>query len=264
LNLYTQTLDWGTGSLETLLQRAAHILSSVSGHIALVTIPQNSKSRLYHLQLVPLTKQQVMLVMVTDSYYTQSVVLDFPEDQSLPEVDEESWQRELQILSNFLNQKLRGESLMTLHCLDWGELDREFNNYAEFLRSILQELKVRSHSYAPILIRGISEALRQPEFSQLQQVQMLMQLLEQEQEQLFPLIFELPDCPEDSKRVIVRIGTENSLEALNVCTLITANYCKGDIPLGSVGLLGPTRMLYENAIAMVEATADYLSETLST
>ncbi|MEB3336469.1 MAG: hypothetical protein VKJ46_03335 [Leptolyngbyaceae bacterium] len=50
---------------------------------------------------------------------------------------------------------------------------------------------------------------------------------------------------------------------MRTCTLISASYKRGSVPIGSVGVLGPTRMMYENAIAVVEAAADYLSEALS-
>jgi heat-inducible transcriptional repressor len=105
--------------------------------------------------------------------------------------------------------------------------------------------------------------LRQPEFSHLQQVQTLLHLLEQEQERLLPIIFELPESENLSKRVSIKIGSENPLEPMRSCTLISAIYRHGEIPVGSVGILGPTRMLYENTISLVESAADYLSEALS-
>jgi heat-inducible transcriptional repressor len=63
--------------------------------------------------------------------------------------------------------------------------------------------------------------------------------------------------------VTIRIGSENTLEPIRSCTLISATYRRGTVPVGSVGVLGPTRMEYETAIASVEAAADYLSEALS-
>jgi heat-inducible transcriptional repressor len=50
---------------------------------------------------------------------------------------------------------------------------------------------------------------------------------------------------------------------MRTCTLISSTYHKDSVPVGSVGILGPTRMVYENAIALVEAAADYLSDALS-
>jgi len=103
--------------------------------------------------------------------------------------------------------------------------------------------------------------LRQPEFSELEQVQTLLHLLESEQDQLCSLIFNLVDSQQG--RVTVRIGSENPLEPMQTCSLISANYYQGQFPAGSVGLLGPTRMLYENAIALVEVAADTLSQALT-
>ena len=114
------------------------------------------------------------------------------------------------------------------------------------------------------MVRGIGEVLRQPEFSQVQQVQTIMQLLEEEQDQLWHLICEKTEMDDTNKsKVTVRIGTENPLEPIQTCTLISAIYRRGSVPVGSVGVLGPTRLDYESAIAVVAAAADYLSEAFS-
>mgnify|MGYP006271487195 CR=1 FL=1 len=261
--------DW---SLEAILQGAAQILATVSGYITMITLPQNRNIQLRHLQLIPLDSEQVMLIVVTDNLETQSVLMQLPKHQDGNQKDTDIIERELQIISNFLNSELRGRSLSELASLDWSQLGQEFQQYAQFLRDLLTEVIRRRQPSAStqILIRGVSEVLRQPEFSELQQVQTLIQLLEEEQEQLWPLMFESPESQvinnkyaPQGKRVTVRIGAENPLQPIRTCTLISANYCQGSMPVGSVGVLGPTRMVYENAIAIVEAAADYLSEALS-
>ncbi len=252
-------------SVEALLQRATKILSALSGYIALITFPQTLSNILLHLQLVQVASGQIMLIIVTDSYQTQSLLMEtspFITDNG--QLDEELIASELQILSNFLNSQLKGRSLTEIASLNWDELDQEFTHYADFLTILTRELQRLSQpsSAKPIVIHGVSEVLRQPEFSQLEQVQTLLYLLEAEQEQLLPVIFNLPDH-NYSRRVAIKIGAENPLEPMRTCALVSAYYYQEDTPLGSVGIIGPTRMLYENAIALVETTADYLSETLS-
>ncbi|MEO8890195.1 MAG: heat-inducible transcriptional repressor HrcA, partial [Coleofasciculaceae cyanobacterium] len=153
--------DREDSSFEKLLGDAAQLLAAVSGYIALITLPQTRTIRLRHLQLVQLEPGRVMLIVVTDAYETQSVLMELPQsnDQSVVE-------RELQILSNFLNSKLKERSLGELATLDWSELDREFARYAVFLRTLISELTRRTTAPVPtpIMIRGISEVLRQPEF----------------------------------------------------------------------------------------------------
>ncbi|MGB3535820.1 MAG: heat-inducible transcriptional repressor HrcA [Microcoleaceae cyanobacterium] len=277
--LLREQLDHQSSSVETILKGAAQILSSLSGYITLITMPQTITDCLRHLQLVLIDPKTVMLVVVTDAYQTQSSVMELssqadtvtPSSSSsssssatnslpLPE-DEELIEQELQLLSNFLNHHLRGRSLTELATLDWQALDREFQRYADFLRELLTNFSRRHQipDYTRIQFSGVSEVLRQPEFSQLQQVQTLMHLLEDEQESLWPLIVQLPN---EEETVNIRIGAENPLEPIQTCTLICAPYHRDTVPVGSVGMLGPTRMMYENAITLVEATANYLSEIL--
>lgn len=259
--------------VEAVLRGAAQVLATLSGYITLVTMPQTSTAKLRHLQLVQIEPQKVMLIVVTNTYETQSFLMELNTassgmgqkrslDSQLPQ-NPEDVDRELQILSNFLDRKLRGRSLSELSSLDWSELDKEFQYYADSIKNLLAELTRRSQvpTYTRILISGLAEALRLPEFSELQQLQTIIHLLEEEQEQLWPLIFEAPES-QTTNRVKVRIGSENPLEPIRSCTLVSATYGPNSRPMGSVGLLGPTRMVYENSIALVEAAADYLSEAI--
>jgi heat-inducible transcriptional repressor len=260
-------LKWEDWSLEALLQGAAHILATLSGCITLITMPQTATAVLRHLQLVQIETGRVMLIVVTDGYETHSALMDLPQASEDTQPDAEVIDRELQIVSNFLNSHLRGRSITELASLKWSELDREFQIYGEFLKKSIAEFTHRTlaPSATQIMVRGVAEVLRQPEFSELQQVQMLIHLLEEEQDQLWRLIFEeQPETEEVGKpRVTVRIGSENPLEPIRTCSLISSTYRRGSVALGSVGVLGPTRLDYEGAIAVVTAAADYLSEAFS-
>ncbi|MFN6462152.1 MAG: heat-inducible transcriptional repressor HrcA [Nostoc sp. DedVER02] len=259
-------LQWEDWSLETLLQGAAQILATLSGCISLITMPQTTTALLRHLQLVQIEAGRIMLIVVTDGYETHSKLMDLSPIPEETQRDSEVIDRELQIVSNFLNTHLRGRSLLELANLNWSELDQEFQRYGEFLKNSVAELTRRTHAptATQIMVRGVSEVLRQPEFSQLQQVQTIIHLLEEEQDQLWRLIFEEPELEDVGKsKVTVRIGAENPLEPIRTCTLISSNYRRGSIPVGSVGVLGPTRLDYESAIAVVASAADYLSEAFS-
>ncbi|MCU0567730.1 MAG: heat-inducible transcriptional repressor HrcA [Oculatellaceae cyanobacterium Prado106] len=263
--MLTEQLNPEERSFEALLRGASQILSTLSGYITLVTMPQTSTAHLRHLQLVQIDAGRIMLIVVLDSYETQSVIVDLPTQPDGEKPDGEKLDRELQILSNFLSEQLRGRSLGEIAMLDQQQLGQEFDHYTALLKQSLTELnrRVQMSFSTQILISGVAEVLRrQPEFAELQQIQTIMQLLESEQDQLWSLIFESAE-PETGKRVMVRIGAENPLEPIRTCALVSATYQRGTIPVGSVGMLGPTRMAYENAIALVEATADYLSEALS-
>jgi heat-inducible transcriptional repressor len=108
----------------------------------------------------------------------------------------------------------------------------------------------------------LAEVLRQPEFADAQRIQAIVRLLEEEQSQLWPLFFSQPPAAPHASNVRVWIGSENPIEPMQGCALVVSNYAKQETSLGTVGVLGPTRMVYENAVAVVQATADYLSNAL--
>ena len=259
-----QQLSQEKASFEALIQSVSKVLAALSGYIAIITFPQNSADILRHIQLIPVSTKQIMLILVTDSYQTESIIMEsswFFSEES--QQNEEIIGGELQILSNFLNHKLRGRSLTEISTLNWEQIDREFARYTDFLKALSKELTtcLQFSSDTPLIVHGIAEVLRQPEFSQLQQVQTLLYLLEEEQKQLLPLIFTVSEADDDKKKKVkIKIGSENPLEPMQTCTLVSANYYSDETPVGSVGVIGPTRMLYDHTIALVESTADYLSE----
>lgn len=269
------SLDWEKQAMDGLLQESAQILSRLSGYIALVTLPQMESSLIKHLQLVRVSDQQILLV-VLDVYDNHSVLLQLPAEL-LSDRSDEVIDRELQLLSNFLTDQLQGESLRAAlrdAKLDWAELDQAFEQYVSTLQQALAALahKSKALSSSQILVSGVAEALDQPEFSQREQMRSIVQLLEDRHSQLWPLIVD-PDAMFSSpvsenmllepRRLKIWIGAENPVEPMQACALVTARYGNAPGPIGSLGLLGPTRMLYENAVAAVEAAATYLTDAVS-
>ncbi|MDB9528295.1 heat-inducible transcriptional repressor HrcA [Oscillatoria sp. CS-180] len=264
------TLNWDGWSLEALLRGAAQILSTLSGYLTLITVPQKRDVTIRHIQLVLLDSTQILMSVVLDSLETQSMVIQLPSQHETDVHQLDALERELKILSNFLTTHLIGHPLMKIAELDWGRLDREFQRYINMLQDAIQMLAERNQALesTQFVVSGLGEVLRQPEFSETQQVQAIVQLLEEEQDQLWSLVFEtnlFEANPEDSlnRRVKVLIGSENPLEPMQGCALVSATYGKSQAPLGSVSVLGPTRMMYENAIAAVEAAANYLSDAFN-
>ncbi|NJN03336.1 MAG: heat-inducible transcriptional repressor HrcA [Leptolyngbyaceae cyanobacterium SL_1_1] len=262
--LHTQ-LDWEGCSFEALLRGAAQILSTLSGYVTLITLPNANQAVLRHIQLVQVSPRQGLLIVMLDCYGPQSILIQLPEVVEQATGSSEQLDRELKILSNFLNTHLKGRSLSEVTLLDWNELDQKFQQYAQTLRQAVVSLSRHRQSPAStqIMISGLSEVLRQPEFSESHQIQAIVQLLEEEQKQIWPLIFETEMSQNTNPGVRIWIGSENPIEPMKSCALVSAMYRRDATPIGSVGILGPTRMMYENAIAVVEAASDYLSKAIS-
>lgn len=261
----SEALNWDGWSLEALLQGAAQILATLSGYLTLITVPRKNRATIRHLQLVALDETQILLSVVLDSLETQSMVIQLPAPAVGTERHLEILEEELKILSNFLSTRLVGQLLLEITDLDWGELGLAFQQYGSVLTNAMGALAARNQSLenAQFVISGLGEVIRQPEFSEVQQMQAIIHLLEEKQAQLWPLVFEAITPESQKPRVRVWIGSENPLEPMQEYALVSSNYYQADTPLGSVSVLGPKRMMYENAIAAVEATADYLSDAFN-
>ncbi len=269
--LDNQRLDWDGPLMEALLQESAQVLASLSGYIALVTMPQRDEAKIKHLQMVRVSDDQLLLVVI-DTYHNHSILM--PHLPAASESAEEDRQiasdRELQILSNFLTAQLKGRSLRDC-ALDWSDLDQAFQRYAQDLQQAIVDLSRRSrpNPATQILISGLAEVLGQPEFSERRQIRSIVELLEDGRDQLWPLISLSGDRDEaegdllGNRRLRIWIGAENPVEPMRSCALVTTPYGRAPGPVGSLGVLGPTRMLYENAVAAVEAAANYLSDAMA-
>jgi heat-inducible transcriptional repressor len=272
--LLTDRLDWDNWSLEAVLRGAVEALATLSGYVTMITLPQTQRLKIVHIQLVRVELTKMMAILVWDSYETQSILMPLP-PQRVDVNDGDGLDRELQVVSNFLNGKLRHRSVLEVLKLDWHELNEDFQPYINSIGSLFRDLSRKSkpiHS-TQMMIWGISEILSQPEFSQLEQFKTLLHLLESEQDKIWELIFDpspnslLVDAFSPSAKIppkiSIKIGAENPLKPMQTCTLISTNYHQDSVPVGSVGLLGPKRMLYEDAIALVQSSANYISAAIS-
>ena len=262
--------------VESLLQETAQVIASLSGYIALVTLPQADEAKIQHLQLVQVSDRQILLILVLDVYNNHSILLPLPQAEEPTESADIT--SELQILSNFLTHQLKGKTLYDA-ALDWSDLDRAFGRYASGLEQAIEDLSVRSRTNpaTQILVSGLAEVLAQPEFSERSQIRSIIELLEDGRDQLWPLIStaglssrddsllieQFPDPEIANSRLRIWIGEENPVAPMQTCALVTAMYGRAPGPVGSLGVLGPTRMLYENAIAAVEAAANYLTDAVA-
>ncbi|WP_218082681.1 heat-inducible transcriptional repressor HrcA [Anthocerotibacter panamensis] len=238
-------------TLESFLERAARLLSMLTGCVALITAPTGVLTSIRHLRLVPVSEGHVLLIVVTDNLQTRSLLLDLP-----AEVSED----ELEPINNFLNTHLSNRTLKDFASDQSEPLWQEFRAWAEFLRSLVEVIReeILAPTVGQVFVSGLSTVLRQPEFTQPQRLWEMVSLLEQERLNLGALI--LKDGA--GQRVTVRIGSENPFTPMHSCSLVSRTFAYQGVTLGSVGVLGPTRLPYDRAIASVQATAEHLSSSV--
>ncbi|MCS6960335.1 MAG: heat-inducible transcriptional repressor HrcA [Pseudanabaenaceae cyanobacterium SKYGB_i_bin29] len=230
-------------SNEQLLEQVAQLLAKICGCIAIVTTPERTPDRVRQVQLVSLDAQKALLILVTSTLQTDSVPVEFNSEMG----------DLLEVLNNFLNAQLKNRYCNALLPINWADIRCQVEDHIRSLENSLEMLEKSFHQPSTVKVNGLKELLKQPEFSQAEQIQPIVELLEEEKETIVLML------QQKSSEPTVKIGKELGLPPVQKCSLIASGYRQGDAPGGWIGILGPTRLPYERGIAAVEVAAEILS-----
>jgi heat-inducible transcriptional repressor len=224
---------------------AASTLAHTVRGAALVTAPQSEKARYKHLQLIATQGLGVLLVLVLRGGMVKQRMLTLVEPLM---------QEELAAASDRLNQACSG--------LTAGEIERDMGVLLEFERDVCGLVvdimrRVDARSAGPIYSDGLSEVLQQPEFSEGERAQELVQVMEERS--FLRMVMEEALSP-DVGNIRVLVGGEGQWDQLRACSLVLARYGVSDFSTGALGVVGPTRMFYGRAISAVRLVAGLLSD----
>src|SRR5262245_31457763 len=240
----------GAAGLEETLQRTSLLLASLTHYTAMVAPPALDRSRVRHVELVRLGSHVVMLVLIADTGRVE---------QRLVETEEEVGVQELEDLRRRVNEKLAGERLNRAE-LVLSSMEDSVPAPARWLFTVLADAigqMVSDRRTDRVWLGGQAHISVPGAFEELETIHRVYQLLEQQVMVLRLLQASLGH----GGAISVVIGSENQIEAMQSCSLVTSTYSAGDT-IGSIGVLGPTRMDYLRAMAAVQAVASYLGEVL--
>jgi heat-inducible transcriptional repressor len=237
-----------TGEIDTALKQATDAMSRATNLLALALAPRVSGARLVHVELLTLHPTELMYVFIVSTGGVMKGVIDQARavDPGLVE-----WAR------TYLNETLNEHTLtarLIRRTLDNPELSpREI----AFLRTLAPafERLVDEQSQEELFVGGTSRLLAEPQLKDVSSLRDLLTLLEERF-----LLLRVLRAALGSGTVVVRIGSEHEATALQPFSIVAASYGLPQRRLGTVSLVGPTRMDYEKAISTVRETAQSLSE----
>ena len=234
--------------LEDLLTETSQLLARVSTHTAVVVGPQPDTATVRSVQLVSLQPNVVLVLAILSNGSVEKCVLHVPEDVS----DETLGQATAQ-----LSVGLTGCRWGALPEVPHGSGSPAVDALVDAARDALWS-RGEHQSGEPLYVGGASRlAAEQEAFPTPTSAAQLLELLEHQVE-VVSLVRDLLDAGST-----VSIGSENPRDELRDCSIVVAPYkVEGEV-IGTVGVLGPTRMDYRQALAAVEAISDQLGRALS-
>lgn len=237
--------------VEALLRRVGNVLSDMSCYTGVVLIPRFSASRFRHIEFVPLAQDRLLAIFVSEAGTVQNKIIRTT--AGLPDADE------LQQAANYLNQSLHGMTIRQIHSVIAQKKREERVQYDRLLQQALDlsEMVFSSEMEADIIIEGATNMLDYPDFADPAAMKRLFRAFEQKK-----LLIELLDMSQATSGVQVYIGGQTRYQDFRGCSLITARYTNGTESLGSIGVIGPSRMFYAQVVPVVDYTARLISRML--
>ncbi|AYA77084.1 heat-inducible transcriptional repressor HrcA [Bacillus sp. Y1] len=235
--------------LEKIVQKSAKILSDLTNYTSIVLGPAVRENKLKKIQIVPLNKETAIAIIVTDKGHVDNRMFHLPEGLDASDIEK---------MVNILNERLTGVPLEDLNEKIYKEvatlLRQHIRNYDSMLHAFADTLKIPSNE--KVFFGGRTNILSQPEFHDIEKVKSLLNMIEHEKS-MYDLIRKNPTG------IHVKIGKENNNSAMENCSLITATYSVGEEQLGTIAILGPTRMEYSRVISLLQTISHDLTSVLT-
>lgn len=238
-----------TRHVEEVFQETAKILSRITSNISLVLVPQVSQCAFKYLKFLPFDESRAILVVVTDTGFVENKVIDIPSGLSFSE---------LQRIAEHINKRLSGLSFDNIEASTLREIQNDMLIDVDLFETAMgilkQSLVVEKNER--LYLGGTTQLLSQPEFKNIDKVKSFLDMLEEEH--LLSNILQ----NQTNDGVIVTIGDENKYSGIQDCSMVQATYRMDGKVVGTVAILGPTRMDYGKVMSVLEFMHNHLGEVL--
>lgn len=234
-----------------MIASASQLLSSLTHFAGVVIAPRRQSNRIRQIEFLSLSDKRILLIIVTTDGDVQNRILTTDRTYS---------PSELVGAANYLNQNFAG--------LDFEQIRQRLKAEIQRLRDDIKPLMALaleagdaalSENAQPYVISGEKNLLDVEELSSnMKRLRELFDLFEQRSS-----LIRLLDVSNRAEGVQIFIGGESGISPLDECSVIAAPYAVDGRVVGSVGVIGPTRMAYERVIPIVDITARLLSSALS-
>ena len=239
----------GAVDLDDVVTRSVKLLAQLTRQVAVVQYPSLSRSTVRHVELVQLSTNRLLVVLITDTGRVEQRVVELPVALAEGQLEE---------LRNSLNASL---------------VDRHLDEAARALTSmpagVRQELRPVMTSLMTVVLETLVERAEERVAlagtanltAHALDFPVIRPVLEALEEQV--VLLKLLGEANDPTTVHVRIGEENAVEGLRSTSVVSIGYGPGGRDsLASLGVVGPTRMDYPGTISAVRAVARYVGDLL--
>lgn len=241
-----------TEAKETILE-TSRVLSSLSKQASIVLLPKLANITFKRIELIKTRGFQVLVILVSQSGVVQNKLINLKEELTQDKIDS---------ISRYLNDKFSNLTLLEVRKKIISLMKKQRKVYNGLLKKateLLQKAFIEDEVEGDFYVSGTANIFDQPEFrDDLEKMKGVFNAIEKKSK----LLYILDQCLE-AQGISIIIGSENNIQEMHGCSLVTHTYKYGENVIGTLGIFGPKRMEYPKIISLVNYTANVLSNKLS-
>ena len=232
-----------TDKMEKVLKQVVKVLASNTNYATMITGPTYHRNKLKFLQLSRVSENQLLAVVVVEGNLVKNHIIDLKEP-----MDDETVLK----LNLLLNTQLNGLSIEEINLAMISRLKEQAGIHSAVIGSVIDAV---AQAIAPdeeemeIYTSGATNIFKYPELADTSKARELISAFEEKQA-LVEFVKDTAE-PEDGKEktgIQVYIGNESPVKTMKDCSVVTATYDLGEGMQGTIGIIGPKRMDYENVV----------------
>lgn len=239
-----------TDKLEQVLKQVVKVLASNTNYATMISAPQYHQNKLKFIQLSKVDDHQILAVIVAEGNVIRNKLIPLRED-----LDAETILK----LNILLNTMLNGKTIAEINLQMISSMKEQAGIHSNIISDVVDAVAEAIHSDEgmEIYTGGATNIFRYPELSDNGKASELIQTLEEKQ-MLAELVTETLN--KEDKGIQVYIGSESPIQSMKDCSVVTATYELGQGLQGTVGIIGPKRMDYENVMSTLKTLMDQLDD----
>jgi len=237
-----------TDKMEQVLKQVVKVLASNTNYATMISAPQYHQNKLKFIQLSKVDEQQILAVIVAEGNVIRNKLIPLCE-----ELDAETILK----LNILLNTMLNGKTIAEINLQMISSMKEQAGIHSNIISDVVDAVAEAIHSDEgmEIYTGGATNIFRYPELSDNGKASELIQTLEEKQ-MLAELVTET--LSKEDKGIQVYIGSETPIQSMKDCSVVTATYELGQGLQGTIGIIGPKRMDYENVMSTLKTLMDQL------
>ncbi len=236
-------------NVERMLRRTSTTLSTISRYAGLVTCPRAEQNVFKHIEFISLSRKRLLGIFVAQNGFVQNRIIECEREFTYPELEH---------INNFCASAFVGLTISDARDKVERQLLDEEAQYDRLLKQAMTMSRALLGDIpdGDLMVDGEQQLMDTPEFSKIDDLKGILSALDEKRQ-----IVKLLNSCLDSEGVKIFIGSKSGMPVEGV-SLVTAPYREGGRIIGTLGVIGPTRMDYSQVIPVVDFTAKLVSDLI--